>query len=136
MPSCPHVDTSALAQTLAARGGEPFGTNEQVPGAAAVLHALHVSVQAALQQSPSTQNPLAQSPPHPHACPFAFFIPPTPLQATSACASVPASGGAAFLPLQAATATTATTTHALARTRIPVIALPKLTIRAHLIPFI
>jgi hypothetical protein len=123
VPSIPHVETSALGQTLAARGGEPFGANEQVPGAAAVLHALHVSVQAVLQQSPSTQNPLAQSPPHPQACPFAFFIPPAPLQATPPCASVPESGGAAFFPLHAVIAS-ATTTNAVQRVRIPVIALP------------
>jgi hypothetical protein len=111
-PSSPQVEMSDCGHTLAARGGEPFGTKEHVPGAAAVLHALHVSVQAVLQQTPSTQNPLVQSPPHPHACPFVFFIPPAPLQATSACASIPPSGGDAFLPLQPASTTSATATHA------------------------
>jgi hypothetical protein len=124
VPSSPHVETSALGQTLAVRGGVPFGTNEQVPGDAVVLHALHVSAQAVLQQTPSTQNPLAQSPPHPQACPFAFFMPPAPLQGTSACASIPPSGGAAFFPLHPAAATSATTANAFQRTKIPVIALP------------
>jgi hypothetical protein len=123
VPSSPQVETSDLGHTLAARGGEPFGTNEHVPGAAAVLHALHDSLQAALQQTPSTQNPLVQSPPHPHACPFAFFIPPAPLQATSACASTPPSGGAPFLPLHPATKTSATTPQAFSRS-IPFITLP------------
>ena len=38
--------------------GAPFGTNEQIPGALWSLHVLHVSVQALLQQTPSTQKPL------------------------------------------------------------------------------
>jgi hypothetical protein len=58
VPSSPQVEASALGQTLAARGGRPLGTNEQVPGDCGVLHALQVSVQAVLQQTPSTQNPL------------------------------------------------------------------------------
>jgi hypothetical protein len=125
VPSSPHVETSALGHTVADRGGAPFGTNEQVPGAAAVLHALQVSAQAVLQQRPSTQNPLVQSPPQPQACPFAFFIPPVPLQATSACASTPPSGGTDFLPLQFASATSATTLiNAFARCPISVIVLP------------
>jgi hypothetical protein len=33
---------------------------------------LQVSSQAELQQTPSTQNPLWQSPPHPHAWPIAL----------------------------------------------------------------
>jgi hypothetical protein len=125
MPSSPQVETSAFGQTFAARGGEPFGTKEQVPGAPAVLHALHVSAHAELQQRPSTQNPLVQSPPHPHACPFAFFIPPEPLQATSPpVPSIPESGGAVFFPPHPITATTTTTqSHAFQRI-IPVIVLP------------
>jgi hypothetical protein len=110
VPSSPHVETSALGHTLAARGAAPFATNEHVPGAAVVLHALHVSAQAVLQQTPSTQNPLVQSPPHPHASPFAFFIP--PLHPTSPCgASAPESGVVGFfaLPPQAATASSAIT---------------------------
>src|SRR5260221_6220722 len=101
MPSRPHVETSPLGHTLASRGDEPFGTNEQVPGAAAVLHALHVSAQAVLQHTPSTQNPLTQSPPQPQAWPLAFCIPPVPLHATSATPSVPASRAGAWLPVHA-----------------------------------
>jgi hypothetical protein len=101
VPSRPHVETSTLGHTLAAGGGEPFGTKEQVPGAAAVLHALHVAAQAVLQQTPSTQNPLTQSPPQPQAWPLASCIPPVPLHATSAAPSVPASRAGAWLPVHA-----------------------------------
>lgn len=93
--------TSTLGHTLPSRGGEPFGTNEQVPGAAAVSHALHVSAQDVLQHTPSTQNPLTQSPPQPQAWPLAFCIPPIPLHATSATPSVPASRAGAWLSVHA-----------------------------------
>jgi hypothetical protein len=66
-PSSPQVDTSDLGQTLAARGGRPVGTNAHVPNAAGMLQALQVSPHALLQQTPSTQNPLPQSPPQPQA---------------------------------------------------------------------
>jgi hypothetical protein len=49
-----------------------------------VLHDLHVSVQALLQQTPSTQNPLAQSPSHPQAVPLVPLILLVPLQVTIA----------------------------------------------------
>jgi hypothetical protein len=55
-----------------------------------VLQDLHVSVHALLQQTPSTQNPLAQSPSHPHAAPLAPLILLVPLQATTG-ASLPPS---------------------------------------------
>jgi hypothetical protein len=56
-----------------------------------VLHDLHVSVQALLQQTPSTQKPLAQSPAHPQAAPLAPVILLVPLQATTG-APLPPSG--------------------------------------------
>ncbi len=74
MPSRPQVEGSEAPQTPARRGDSPAGTNAQIPGAPGVLQDLHVSVQALLQQTPSTQNPLAQSPPHPHAAPLAPLI--------------------------------------------------------------
>jgi hypothetical protein len=46
---------SDIAQVFADRGLSPEGTNEQVPTVAGTLHALHVSWQAELQQTPSTQ---------------------------------------------------------------------------------
>jgi hypothetical protein len=91
VPSRPQVDGSEAGQTLALRGAPPAGTNAQVPGAPAVLHDLHVSVQAVLQQTPSTQNPLAQSPAHPQAAPLAPVILLVPLQATTG-APLPPSG--------------------------------------------
>lgn len=82
VPSRPQVEGSEAGQTPAPRGAPPAGTNAQDPGAPAVLQDLHVSVHALLQQTPSTQNPLAQSPAHPHAAPLAPFILLVPLQAT------------------------------------------------------
>jgi hypothetical protein len=90
VPSRPQVEGSAAGQTAALRGAPPAGTNAQIPCDPAVLQDLHVSVQALLQQTPSTQNPLAQSPPHPHAAPLAPLILLVPLQATGR-ASLPPS---------------------------------------------
>jgi hypothetical protein len=84
------VDGSEARQTPALRGDSPAGTNAQIPGAPVVLQDLHVSVQALLQQTPSTQNPLAQSPAHPQGAPLAPLILLVPLQAT-ADASLPPS---------------------------------------------
>ena len=127
MPSRPQVVTAALGHALGARGGAPFGTNEHVPGAAAVLHDLHVSLHAVLQQTPSAQNPLEQSPPHPHPCPLAFFIAPVPLHATAPIASMPPSSAGALFPHAptAVTATTSPTSHiCAARSDDPDMALP------------
>jgi hypothetical protein len=90
VPSRPQVDGSDAGQVAAVRGFPPAGTNEQIPCAPAVLQDLHVSVQALLQQTPSTQNPLPQSPSHPQAAPLAPLILLVPLQATTG-ASVPPS---------------------------------------------
>ena len=57
-----------------ALGATPAGTNPQIPGDPGVLHALQVSVQALLQQTPSTQNPLTQSPAQPHAAAFGWLM--------------------------------------------------------------
>ena len=56
VPSRPHVDAAEVAQS-AARPAAPFATKEQVPGAFGLLQVLQVSVQALLQQTPSTQKP-------------------------------------------------------------------------------
>lgn len=74
---------SLFGHSDGARGGSPAATNVQVPGAEIVLHALHVSVQALLQQTPSTQKPLAQSPLQPQAVPFVFLVPASWVQATA-----------------------------------------------------
>ena len=71
VPSRPQVDAGVAAQADRS-SGTPFATKEQMPGALAALQVLHVSVQALLQQTPSTQKPLWQSPAQPHAWPFAF----------------------------------------------------------------
>ena len=79
---------SVFGQTEGDRGGSPAATNVQVPGAEIVLQALHVSLQAVLQQTPSAQKPLAQSPSQPQAAPFVFLVPASCVHAT---ASAPAS---------------------------------------------
>jgi hypothetical protein len=61
VPSIPQVDTSVAGQSVASRGAPPAGTNVQTPGDPWVLQARHLSVQAVLQQTPSTQKPLWQS---------------------------------------------------------------------------
>jgi hypothetical protein len=68
------------------------------------LHDLQVSVQALLQQTPSTQNPLVQSPSQPQAAPFAALILLVPLQATvgasppPSCTDASARGALEWLP--------------------------------------
>jgi hypothetical protein len=59
------------------RGASPATTKLQIPGAAVVLHDLQVSPHALLQQTPSTQNPLAQSAAHAQAVPLVPFAPPS-----------------------------------------------------------
>jgi len=49
--------------------------NVQLPGELCVLQDMHLSVQAVLQQTPSTQKPLWHSLAQPHASP-GFFVPP------------------------------------------------------------
>lgn len=75
-----HVD--------AVRGGSPAAMKLQVPGAAMVLQDLQVSVQALLQQTLSTQNPLPQSASQPQGVPLVFFVP----------ASCEQAGGGASIP--------------------------------------
>jgi len=57
VPSSPQVATALAGQVVAARGLMPSGTNEHIPIAPGTLHALHVSVHAVSQQTPSTQKP-------------------------------------------------------------------------------
>jgi hypothetical protein len=64
VPSSPQVATAETGQAPE-RAGAPLATNEQTPGALWSLQVLQVSAQALLQQTPSTQKPLWQSPPHP-----------------------------------------------------------------------
>jgi hypothetical protein len=94
-PSSPQVEAALFGQRAGERGGSPAATKLQVPGADVVPHDLHVSVQALLQQTPSTQNPLAQSPAQPHAVPLARLLPPSRPQATASAppSFFPAGGG-------------------------------------------
>jgi hypothetical protein len=77
LPSSPQVETLAAGQVAGSRGATPTGTKLQVPTAPWTLQALHVSVQAEEQQTPSTQKPLAQSAAQPQAAPF-VLPPPSP----------------------------------------------------------
>jgi len=67
VPSRPHVDTLDWAHVAGVRGASPAGTKVHTPGALPTLHALHVSLHALSQQTPSTQKPLTQSAAHKHA---------------------------------------------------------------------
>jgi hypothetical protein len=58
--------------------------NEHSPGAEGVLQDLHVSVQAPLQQTPSTQKSLAQSALQPQAAPLVWRALPSPHDLRSA----------------------------------------------------
>src|SRR4051812_13678979 len=66
VPSSPQVATAETGQAPDGSAA-PLATNEQTPGALWSLQVLQVSEQALLQQTPSTQKPLWQSPPHPQA---------------------------------------------------------------------
>ncbi len=95
VPSSPQLETSEIGQLAARRGATPAGTSPQTPGEPGVLQALQVSVQALLQQRPSTQKPLAQSPGQAQARPFTPCLEFAPLHTTtgtSTNASVPGAG--------------------------------------------
>jgi hypothetical protein len=78
VPSRPQDEAGLCGQTLGALGATPAATSEQMPGAEGVLQDLQVSVQALLQQTPSTQKPLAQSALQPQAAPLVARAPPSP----------------------------------------------------------
>jgi hypothetical protein len=91
VPSRPQVETALFEQTSGERGASPAATKLQVPGADVVLHDLQVSVQAVLQQSPSTQNPLVQSALQAHAAPLALLAPPSRPQPPASAPALPPS---------------------------------------------
>ena len=78
VPSSPQDEAGLCGQTLAALGATPAATNEQTPGAEGVLQDLQLSVQALLQQTPSTQKSLVQSALQPQAAPLVRRAPPSP----------------------------------------------------------
>jgi hypothetical protein len=77
VPSRPQDEGGLTGQTLATDGATPAATNEQTPGAEGVLQDLQVSVQALVQQTPSTQKPLVQSALQPQAAPLVLRAPPS-----------------------------------------------------------
>lgn len=60
----------------------PLGTSAHVPTLPAILHARHVVVHVSLQQTPSTQLVLTQSPPAAHVLPRDFLHVPLPSHAS------------------------------------------------------
>jgi hypothetical protein len=78
VPSKPHVDAAAATHAVASRGFVPATTKVHVPGDPAAAQVLHASVQAVLQQTPSTQKLLAQSDAHSQVCPADFFVAASP----------------------------------------------------------
>jgi hypothetical protein len=77
VPSCPQVIGSEAAHVCVSRGFVPAGTNVQVPMAVGAEHVLHVSAQAVLQQTPSTQKLLVHSLLQPQAWPSSFWARPS-----------------------------------------------------------
>ena len=75
MPSRPQLLAAAIGQVVDVRGSIPLGRAVHVPSELDALHVMQPPVQALLQQTPSTQKPLAQSPAHEQAWPTAFFVP-------------------------------------------------------------
>ena len=71
MPSFPQVDAASASQSL--RGSVPAAADEHVPTLPTAPQVWQVPVQAVLQQTPSTQKPLAQSPLAAQAVPFASW---------------------------------------------------------------
>jgi hypothetical protein len=68
----PQADPSVLQEPWPG-AGDPLETREQVPLLPEMLHALHVSVQGALQQTPSAQMLLRHSFSDEQGCPLFFF---------------------------------------------------------------
>ena len=62
VPSCPQVAGVLAGQTRGSWGFTPDGTKAQTPRELGRLQALHLSPQAEVQQTPSTQYPLWHSP--------------------------------------------------------------------------
>jgi hypothetical protein len=91
VPSSPQVETALFGQTSGERGESPAATKLQVPGADVVLHDLQVSVQALLQQTPSTQKPLVQFALQAQAPPLALLVPPSWPQPTASTPPLPPS---------------------------------------------
>jgi hypothetical protein len=82
VPSNPQPEASDLRQVAGTRGATPAATKAHRPGELGVLQDLQVSVQALLQQTPSTQKPLAQSPAQAQVTPLALCMLLVLLQAT------------------------------------------------------
>jgi len=84
VPSSPQLDVAATGQTLGVRGAPPAGTALQFPGDPWTLQAIHVPVQAVLQQTPSTQKPLWQSRSQPQVSPIIPALVPPAVQPPAA----------------------------------------------------
>jgi hypothetical protein len=79
-PSVPHVE-AAWATQVRRGSAAPAGASEQAPIADASAHVRHAPAHAFSQHTPSTQKPLAQSPPAAQARPLPF-LPQLPLWQT------------------------------------------------------
>jgi hypothetical protein len=75
VPSSWHVETSAVVQVLAMRGGEPFAIPTHFPIEAVAVQVWQPDVQAVSQHTPSTQKLLVHWAFAQQTCPFAFFGP-------------------------------------------------------------
>jgi hypothetical protein len=75
LPSRRQLLAGEAGHAEASRGSAPFVRGTQVPGDPSAAQVMQAPVQAWLQQTPSAQNPLAQSLAQLHAWPAVFLAP-------------------------------------------------------------
>ena len=78
VPSRPQPLAAEATHVLAVRGLPPGWMPMHTPGDSSAAQVIQPSVQVVLQQTPSTQKPLAQSPAQPQAAPLIFPLPASP----------------------------------------------------------
>jgi len=74
LPSRPQLLAGEAGQADACRGSAPLVRGKQVPAEPSAEQVMQAAVQAWLQQTPSTQNPLAHSLAHPQDRPAVFLV--------------------------------------------------------------
>ena len=83
VPSDPQSLAAVATQALAVRGLPPGSMPMHVPADSSAVHVIQPAVQAVLQQTPSTQKPLAQSPAQAQAWPLIFPLPASQVRASA-----------------------------------------------------
>jgi hypothetical protein len=88
VPSCPQSLAAVATQVLSVRGLPPGWMPMQVPADASAVQVMQPSVQAVLQQTPSTQKPLAQSPAQAQGWPVILPLPASQTRASASARSL------------------------------------------------